>query len=332
MPDFPEDPLRATFSPLRAGAPTHTELQATIERGHAAIHARRRRTRRIAVLSLPVVVSTCLAVALAPIGDSEHGPAVSAVLPQRAEAAIAPPNEILELTIRMERAQSGEPESDEVVHMRQWTLVGNERALLARALITRGGFEQPPTDEDTTTVIDRDGTIVDMRSWTPIGTGTQGRLELLESPMRKQFGQPTLAASLRLAYEGRLLRPAGTTSDGTLRLVGQLHPDPCTRAEVLLDPDTFIPRTIETLSQAARPDGTCRDDAPALRETQTITARTLPATTANRRLLQIGDWPVASRGRVRFEERRVPGSDDRTVHSDFTPLERLPMPPALDED
>jgi hypothetical protein len=332
MPEFPEDPFRATFSPLRDEALTQTQLRATIERSDAESRARRRRTRRVATLSLPVVAGIFLAVALAPTGGTDHGPAVSAVLPQRAEAAISPPNQILQLTIRLERTWSGQAGTDEVVRKRQWTLTGTGRALLARALITEGAFEQPPTDEDTTTVIDRDGEIVDMRSWTPTGTGARGRLELLESRLGERVDSQTLAASLLIAYERRLLRPAGTTPDGKLRLVGKLYPDQCSHAEVLLDRHTFIPRTIETVSRSMRRDGTCRDDAPALRETQTITARTLPTTAANRRLLQIGDWPVASRGRLRLVERRVPHSQARTVHTDFTPLARLPMPPPLDED
>ncbi|HST41387.1 MAG TPA: hypothetical protein VLK58_17860 [Conexibacter sp.] len=65
---------------------------------------------------------------------------------------------------------------------------------------------------------------------------------------------------------------------------------------------------------------------------RTITGvRVLPATSANRRLLQVGDWPVARSGRLRVTERPVPNSGSVTAHSEFTPLKRLPPPPPLDE-
>jgi hypothetical protein len=109
--------------------------------------------------------------------------------------------------------------------------------------------------------------------------------------------QPTLVQMLRDAYERELLRPAGTTSDGALRLRGKLRDVKCQSAEVLLDPRTFIPRRIEVVDQlTASPSAPCSDDAPEQREVDTITgARTLPATAENRELLEIGDWPVGRR-------------------------------------
>lgn len=91
--------------------------------------------------------------------------------------------------------------------MRQWSLAGAGDATQARALITEVSLEQPPTDEDTTTLLDRTGRIVETRSRAPVGTGRRGRLELVELPRhRKDPG----------------LRPAGHTPDGALVLRGTL--------------------------------------------------------------------------------------------------------------
>lgn len=335
MTEIPDDDLRDAFGPLRHQTATAAEIQAVIARRGIERSARRRRASRLGVMAvLPIVTAVSVIVALAPTPDDGEGGPATAFLPERAEAAIAPVQRILELTTHVEYSstESAAPLRP-AVNVKQWSLAGAGDATQARALITEGSLERPPTDEDTTTLLDRAGRIVEMRSWTPIGTGRRGRLELVELPRHLQDAGPEpLTRALRRSYEQRLLRPAGRTPDGALMLRGRLYGFPCERTEVLLDPRTFIPRRIETVTQATPRPAPCRGDAPVRREVQTITsARVLPATPENRRLLQIGDWPVTTTGRLRITERPVPNSRRVTPHSEFTPLERLPPPPSLDE-
>jgi hypothetical protein len=298
MTDLHDEALRRAFDPLREETATHDEIRATIARRGAE---RRTRRRRAAAGVIPIAVAVSLIVAFAPIADDDGARPGLAFLPERAEAAIAPAERILELTIRVESTTG--TDATEWITAREWSLAGAGQAMQTRRLITEGDLDQPPTDEDFTSFVDRDGRIVDGRAWMPIGDGSRGRIERLDVP-----APPTLVEMLRDAYERELLRPAGTTADGALRLRGRLRDVKCQRAEVLLDPRTFIPRRIEVVDQlTARPSAPCRDDAPVHREVDRITgARTVPATTENRELLEIGDWPVV-------------GS-------------RLPPPPPLDED
>jgi hypothetical protein len=90
----------------------------------------------------------------------------------------------------------------------------------------------------------------------------------------------------------------------------------CTRWAYVLDAQTLLPRRME-ITSFATPCGS--GGKPLQREVSTIgEARSLPATAANRRLLQIGDWPTA-----------------RTVqerpHRDPKPIDRVPPVAQLDE-
>lgn len=320
MTDLPDDALREAFEPLRQCVTTPTEIKAALARRGAERRVRQGASRRAVIAVLPLVAAVSLIVALAPSIHNDSGRPAIALLPDRAQAAITPAQRILELTIRLDRSTT-EPDDatpPSRTSMREWSLAGGGRAMQTRMLITEGRLDMPPTDEDTTLLLDREGSIIDLRSWTPIGTGPRGQLALLDfARLDPNPGPATLVGRLRLAYEERRLRAAGTAPNGALRLRGKLLGGPCERTEILLDPRTFIPRRIGTVHQCGR-------DAAVRREVQTITAaRILPATTQNRRLLQIDDWPVARTGRSRITE--------QPFRNEFTPLERLPPPPPLDE-
>jgi len=218
--------------------------------------------------------------------------------------------------VHLERTSKDPAMPPESIEMRQWSLSGAGRATQWRVLISERSLTQPPTDEDSSMMIDRDGRIADQRYWTPTGDLTRGELTLggPDAPA------PTLAGVLREAYRRGKLRPAGRGPDGTVRLRGgdALQTGaPCARSEVLLDPRTFIPRRIVTASGGAQ----CRSgkDAEA-REVWTVRAETLPATAENLDLLQIGDWPVA---RVL----RWTGAEEPPK-----PVEEIPPVPPLDRD
>ena len=119
-----------------------------------------------------------------------------------------------------------------------------------------------------------------------------------------QPGPDSLAEHLRDAYARRLLRPAGRTADGSLRLRG---------GPVL----GGSPREVSITGSPAS-CGTSR--APTDQEVWLITrAASLPATAANRRLLAVADWPTLRA--VRWAGVGRPG----------TPVHHVPPVPALDE-
>jgi hypothetical protein len=137
-----------------------------------------------------------------------------------------------------------------------------------------------------------------------------------------------MASSLRWAYQRRILRPAGRTRDGALRLRGpSIFGGPCGHTEVDLDPKTFVPRRLESVSTeggAQQGRKSCGSGGQATREVWTIeSVRYLPATAENRRLLRIGDWPVA-------RAERWAGTDERGLPK-YEPLKRVPPVPPLDE-
>lgn len=299
--------------------------------------ARRSSRLRWAVLPVAVAGAVSLLVALAPTGDlADPGSRIAPTLLERAEAAIAPPHRILALSVQLRRttAAPGVVNPHQTIKMRQWSLVGSGRAMLMRVLISEGPLDRPPTDEDSTVLLDRGGRVIDQRSWTPVFVrardnygyprgGGNGELEIGGPDVELQQPLPlTLAGQVRDAYRHHRLRPAGRTAGGELRLRGRtvlagFGGGRCSRTELILDPRTFIPRSIE-ITDSPPP---CRPGArPTSRELWTISAaESLPATTANRRLLTIGDWPTART--VRWVARGAPGK----------PIERVPPVPALDE-
>jgi hypothetical protein len=287
MTDRHDDDLLDVFGPLRHTTTSEPEISAAIARGDHDRGVRRRRTRRIALAAvLPLAAAVGLAGALIPGGGDDGGDgsgsgSLAALLPARAEAAIAPRERILELTISTNGSR-----------MREWSLAGADRAMQVRRLITDGPFDEPPTDEDSTSLTDRDGRIVDTRGWFSRGPGATGELQRYDPSGRDLGEASTIVGMLRQAYDHDLLDPAGTTRSGERRLRGTLTGSACERTTVVLDRDSFVPRSVEIVYR--HDESRCPNEPPGdAREQITIThARTLPATARNRRLLEIGDWPV----------------------------------------
>ena len=279
--------------------------------------------------ALPVAAATAASavIALAPSRDGAGSPS----LLERAEAAITPARRIVALSvqIRSTTTASGVINPERTITMRQWTLVGAERALRARILISEGPLQRPPTDEDSTILTDRKGRVIDQRSWTPLFVkarndyprgGGRGELQI-GGPRRVVDGGLTLVAQLREAYRNNRVRPSGTTREGDLRFTSTGGPltgtrSACTRTQFILDKQTLFPRRIEITTK--RPP--CGTGAPTLaREVWTINvARSLRATPANLRLLNIGPGPT----------QRIVTHNPR---GKAIPLEDAPPIPPLDE-
>jgi hypothetical protein len=275
-------------------------------------HSRAPRTRiraRLAVLVAGIAAAVTLVVALSPGGD--HGTGASAgTLLDRAEAAVTPRQQILALTIRLRettRDPSVVPEDRErEIRMREYVLAGAGDALATRLLITEGSWTTPPTDEDSTMLLDRDGELVEHRSWTPWGNagrddsglarGNNGLLGVdskLPRPVPSNV-DPTLTGVLRDAYERGDLRPVGPRDGDELLLRGHVMDGGCGHTEVWLDPHTFIPRRIEVaVGKVNFRSHKCDPEPPLERELWTIDSQQLEANDRNRRLLEIGNWPTA---------------------------------------
>jgi hypothetical protein len=245
-------------------------------------------------LALAGAAGLALTAALALVPGGGGDPGMSGVV-ARAEAAVSSSQHILELAIRLERTSSDPGVPSESITMRQWTLMGAEQAVAMRVLISERPPDQPPTDEDSSLVRGTDGSVLDQRSWTPTGDGS-GHLRVWRHPTHAD-AFVTVAEALRRAYSAGELKPAGKAEDGAMRLVGgggALSGDTeCAQSEVVLDPETFIPRRLEIVDLATA-SGSCDPAGSAVtRETWTITARKLPAKTPqDRQVLQVGDWPT----------------------------------------
>ncbi|MEY2440910.1 MAG: hypothetical protein QOJ46_336 [bacterium] len=314
----PAQPRRRSLAHPRRRSLAHARLRSLAQP--------RRRSPRWRWVLLPVAAATAvsLVVALAPSRDATNG--VPTLL-ERAEAAISSPNRIIELstTIRSVFSGSGAVNPHRTIKMRQWTLAGEGRATQFRILISEGPLDKPPTDEDSTTMTDRTGHVIDTRSWTPLfvrardnydypNGGGRGQLEI-GLPRGILQGPLTLVDRLRDAYRSGHLKPIGRTASGDLRFRLDLGSTGCARWEFVLDAHTLLPRRFVS-TEGSKP---CGAGKPTSREVWTIgEARSLPATTSNRRLLAIGDWPTA-----------------RTVqerpHGASKPIDRVPPVPKLDE-
>ncbi len=304
----------------RARAPEPRPETAT-----AAPARRRSPWLRWAVLPLGAAAAAILVIAFAPGRDGSGG---GPTLLERAEAAISSTNRIVELstTVRTDSGGTGAINPHRTIKMRQWTLAGAGRAMQYRVLITEGPLDKPPTDEDSTILTDRTGRIVDQRTWKPLFVrardnydyprgGGRGELEIGRAGEVLRT-TPTLVDRLREAYRSDEIKPIGRTASGDLRFRLDFGGNGCSRMEFVLDARTLLPRTIVNTSDD-KPCGASR--VPMSRETSTIgEARSLPATAANRRLLEIGDWPT-----VRTLQ--------ETPSGDPKPIDRVPPVPKLDE-
>jgi hypothetical protein len=278
------------------------------------------RTLRWAVLPVSVAVAASLFVAISPTKDD------APTLLQRAEAAISGSNRIVELstTVRSDTNARGVVNPHRTIKMRQWTLAGAGQAMQFRILITEGPLDKPPTDEDSTVLADRTGRVVDQRTWTPLHVrardnydyprgGGRGELEILR-PEGKLQGPLTLVDRLREAYRSDRVKPTGRTAGGDLRF--RLDFGGCSRMDFVLDAQTLLPRRIVNTDGV---EGCGTSHQTTSREVSTIgVARTLPAVAANRRLLEIGDWPTA---RIVQE----------AAHGEPKPIAHVPPVPKLDE-
>jgi hypothetical protein len=317
--------FRADVADPEPGA--QQRIAARLRAGAAPRRSMRRRPARLVAVAASVAVATSAAVALWPDERVNDGGTPSAMtLLARAEAAVAPERRIVALSLRIRRTYD-QPNVDPVqtTQWRQWTLAGNGQAMLMRLLLGDGPPDRAPNDEDSIILTDRHGNVVDQRWWHP----SDGGELVVGGPPLRESGVPSVVDRLRLAYQQRRLRPAGRAADGAWRLRGSLYGDDCIRSEVVLDPRTFIPRRIENVfigrAVVKRGERPCRPDDPVRsREVWTIeSVRYLPATEENRRLLRIGDWPVARA--VRWA-----GTDKRGLPK-REPLERVPPVPPLDE-
>ena len=296
--------------------------------GGAPPPPRRRTVRwgRWAAASVAAAGAATLSLALIPTrgGGGSRAPG----LLERAEAAITPPKQIMAFSIRVRSvSDNGAINPRRTIRMRQWTLAGAGRALQMRVLITEGPLDRPPTDEDTTMLLDRTGRVVDQRQWTPLFVRARddddypeggGRGEIEVGGPKGPPGAPlTLVEQLREDYRHHRLRPAGHTAAGLERLRGRLQLGPqCWRTTVDLDPRTLLPRRVERTVSL----GPCDAGGPRTEhEVWTIDEpQSLPASASNRRLLRIGDWPTT---RV---VRWVPNGAPK-------PIDRVPPVPPLDE-
>lgn len=323
------DLLRAFRADVADPAPGAAErIAARVRTGATPRSSFRRRPVRLAAIAVGAAAAATAAIALWPEERANDGGALSAgTLLARAEAAVAQEHRIVALSLRVRKTYN-QPNVDpiETFHWREWSLVGAGQAMLMRLFISSGPPDRPPDDEDSTVLFDRRGRIVDQRSWTSVAGGEL----MVGGPPQEPGNQgvPRVADLLRDAYRHRRLRPAGRTADGAWRLRGSLYGDECNRTEVVLDPRTFIPRRLENVTigrpVVKRGQKPCQPGDPVIeREEWTIEfVRYLPATDANRRLLRIGDWPVARA--VRWA-----GMDERGAKRE--PLKRVPPVPPLDE-
>jgi hypothetical protein len=299
--------FRAEVPPPAPGAAERIAARARAaaldQRTPAAVSPRSRRSRtrigaRLGVLAAGIAAAVTLVVALSPGGDDGDGPSAGTLL-DRAEAAVTPSEQILALTIRLHTTTSDPsvvPEDRErEARWREYVLAGAGKALQTRALITEGSWTDPPTDEDSTMLLDRDGKLVETRSWTPGGSAA-GLLSVdtkLPQAVPSDV-EPTLTGMLRDAYERGALRPVGPQDGDEVALRGQVMDGGCGHTVVWLDPQTFIPRRIEmAVGRADFQRNTCDPEPPVERQLWTIDSQQLEASDGNRRLLEIGDWPTA---------------------------------------
>ena len=293
----------------------------------AAVTPRSRRSRtrigvRLGVVAAGIAAAVTLVVALTPGGGDGDGPSAGTLL-DRAEAAVSPREQILALTIRLHDRTSDPSvvprDRAREIRMREYVLAGAGEALQTRLLITEGSWTDPPTDEDSTMLLDRDGKLVERRSWTPWGSAA-GLLSVDAKPARSVprdvDPDPTLTGRLRDAYQRGALRPVGPRDGDDVLLRGHVMDGGCGHTDVWLDPQTFIPRRIEVaMGRVDFRRHTCDPEPPVQRQLWTIDSQQLEASDRNRRLLDIGEWPTA-----RYE------LNDKQVDSD-----ELPPQSPLDE-
>ncbi len=278
-----DDLLRDLTSDVEDATPmARARMRANVLRRIApAPRPRWRRPARLVPLAGGVAAVAIVTALVVNTGSS--GPS----LVQKAEAAVAPPGEIVAITASVTGSETG----GTTVLMRDWSLVGADGSLQMRRFISSRPESEPPDDEDTVVEVDGAGNLTRAVSWTPIDRLRFG-LERDRQPYANSW-----AGLLRNAYRQGQLRDAGT-QDGSPVLEGRLTAvespgsEGCTTtARVALDTSTFDPRWLETAE-------TC-DGGPAETIARiTFTVTRVPATPENLKLLKIGPWPVKEAVRI----------------------------------
>ena len=245
-------------------------------------HAVRRR-RRPAWWRGRALVPAAAALAAAALAAVLFWPSDGAGPLERAAAAVAPSGRIVHFRFEVryeQRDAGGQWEPIELVTMHDWALFREGKLVRARRFISAGPLTEPPTDEDTSVVVTGDGRI-EMTSW------VAGEVRHDRAPDDVTLDRLSVAGYLRSLYTSGKLEEAGRDAEGIhLRGTGTACGDDMAVSEVVVDPQTFLPRRM--VETACGPDA----DAASRRVWRFTEAETLPDTPANRRLLEVGDWPV----------------------------------------
>lgn len=264
-----------------AGAATQIAAHAIGGKGGRA------RWRRMRVLAPAVGGAAFVAAALAlAFGLADGGGSSNALA--SVSKALSPSDAVLHYVYRVNsetRTGSGAFAVDEVVHMHEFLAFEQGHATKARLFISSGPLNRPPTDEDSVIAANAAGEFVS-RSW--VG----GHVRTNPDTITTLDGVSTVSL-LGAAIKGGQLRVV--SSDGsTIRLEGvpqTTSDNECATAwgEVVVDATTFRPVSmVENL-------GCNAGGSTTVTSRQVITveqSETLPDTPANRKLLEMGDWPT----------------------------------------
>lgn len=201
---------------------------------------------------------------------------------ERAVAAVAPSGKIVyfRFEVRYEqRDPTGTWTGNEVVTMHDWALSQDGKLVRARRFISEGPLSEPPTDEDSSVIVE-DG-VVALTSW------VDGAIRRERVTDELTISRLSVAGYLRSLYTSGKLAEAGRDDEGIHLRTSVEGCREGTVSEVVVHAETFLPRRMIEI-------GACGPDSqPTSRQVFTFTAsETFADTEANRRLLEVGDWPV----------------------------------------
>ena len=201
---------------------------------------------------------------------------------ERAAAAVAPSGKIVYFRFEVryeERGPNGTWTQNELVTMHDWALFEDGNLVRARRFISEGRLSEPPTDEDSSLVAE-DGALV-LTSW------VDGAIRRERVTDELTVSRVSVAGYLRSLYTSGQLE-AVTRDDDAIHL--RASAEGCraeTVSEVIVHAKTFLPRRMVEVG------GCAADGQPMSRQVLTFTdSETLADTDTNRRLLEVGDWPV----------------------------------------
>lgn len=183
------------------------------------------------------------------------------------------------------RTGSGSFRVDEVVHMHEFTGFDAGTANRVRLFISSGQLDRPPTDEDSVIAVDAAGKL-SARSW------VDGRIRTETAGLTSLDGVST-AGRLRAALREGSVRVVSTSGStivlrGAPTAAGSAAGCEAAFGDIVVDASTFRPVSmIENMG--------CDGDPTTVTSRQVIRveqSETLPDTPANRKLLELGDWPI----------------------------------------